>query len=359
MDISTPAQVRARVALAAAIALGALWIGAAFVPAVLWAGVVTIAVEPLRRRILARWPGHNTLAACLITLAVLLVVVVPLVAAVSRAVVEAQSVALWLAEARAHGVPVPLWVATLPYGSAEITAWWNSHLLTAAAASEQIGRLDTDLLVTQSRSLTHSIVRRAVVFAFTIVVLFFLIRDRDAVVQQLERGAERGFGDAGIRLGRQIFASVRGTVDGLVLLGLAQGILMAVIYGFAGVPHPILMGLLSGVASMVPFGLVAILLIALLLLVVNGAITAAIVVGILAFVLNFVIDHFLRPGLIGGTTRLPFVWVLIGIVGGVETIGLLGLFVGPAVMAALVLIWREWVADGDIGAEDEHASASA
>lgn len=71
--------------------------------------------------------------------------------------------------------------------------------------------------------------------------------------------------------------------------------------------------------------------------------------------LNFVIDHFLRPGLIGGTTRLPFVWVLIGIVGGVETIGLLGLFVGPAIMAALVLIWREWVADGDIGVSDDAA----
>jgi predicted PurR-regulated permease PerM len=348
-DTSTPAQVRARVALALAIALGALWIGAAFVPAILWAGVVAIAVEPLRRRLLADWPGHETLVACLITSAVVLIVVVPLVIAISRAVVEAQSVALWLADARAHGVPVPAWVAALPVGSAQITAWWNSHLLTATAASEQFGRIDTDLLFTQSRSLTHGIIARVVVFGFTVIVLFFLIRDRDSIVRQLERGATRAFGDAGGRVGRQIFASVRGTVDGLVLLGLAQGIIMAVIYAFAGVPHPILMGLLSGLASMVPFGLVAILLLALLLLVVKGAMVAAITVGVLGFVINFVIDHFLRPGMIGGTTRLPFVWVLIGIVGGVETIGLLGLFVGPALMAALVLLWREWVASGDIG----------
>jgi predicted PurR-regulated permease PerM len=352
LDNSTPAQVRARVALALAIALGALWIGAAFVPAILWAGVVAIAVEPLRRRLLARWPGHETLVACLVTFAVLLIVVVPLVLAVSRAVVEAQSVALWLAAARAHGVPVPAWVATLPVGAVQITDWWNAHLLTAAAASEEFGRFDTDLILAQSRTLTHGIITRVAVFAFTVIVLFFLIRDRDAVVQQLERGATRAFGDAGGRVGRQIFASVRGTVDGLVLLGLAQGIIMAVIYVFAGVPHPILMGLLSGVASMVPFGLVAILLVALLLLVVQGAVGAAITVGVLGFVINFVIDHFLRPGLIGGTTRLPFVWVLIGIVGGVETIGLLGLFVGPAVMAALVLLWREWVAAGDIGTPD-------
>jgi predicted PurR-regulated permease PerM len=351
LNTSTPAQVRAQVALAAVIALGALWIGAAFLPAILWGGVVTIAVEPLRRRLLACWPGHETLVACLITLAVLLIVVVPLIIAVSRAVIEAQNVALWLADARVHGVPVPLWVANLPIGSAQLTAWWNTHLLTSADAAQQFGRIDTDLLLAQSRTLTHDIVRRVVIFAFTVVVLFFLIRDRDSVVRQLERGADRAFGDAGGRVGRQVFASVRGTVDGLVLLGLAQGIIMAVIYAFAGVPHPILLGLLSGLASIVPFGLVAILLLAVLLLVVQGLMIQAIVVGSLGFVINFGIDHFLRPGLIGGTTRLPFVWVLIGIVGGVETIGLLGLFVGPAVMAALVLLWREWVEVGDIDAD--------
>jgi len=54
-------------------------------------------------------------------------------------------------------------------------------------------------------------------------------------------------------------------------------------------------------------------------------------------------DHFLRPALIGGATRLPFIWVLIGILGGVETFGLLGLFIGPAVMAILVMMWREFL----------------
>jgi predicted PurR-regulated permease PerM len=57
---------------------------------------------------------------------------------------------------------------------------------------------------------------------------------------------------------------------------------------------------------------------------------------------TFVADHFVRPSLIGKTTRLPFLWVLLGILGGVETWGLLGLFLGPAIMAALMLLWREW-----------------
>jgi len=59
----------------------------------------------------------------------------------------------------------------------------------------------------------------------------------------------------------------------------------------------------------------------------------------------FVADHFARPALIGGSTRLPFVWVLLGILGGVESFGLLGLFLGPTLLAVLITLWREFADD--------------
>lgn len=252
-------------------------------------------------------------------------------------------------------MPVAAWVANLPVGSAQLTAWWTNHLATPEGAAEQIGHFDMGTIIEKSKSVGHNIVERAVVFAFTVLMLFFMIRDHDAIGAQLTRAIDRAFGDAGQRIGRQITLSVRGTVDGVVLLGLAQGVFMATLYAFAGVPHPILLGLLSGVGAMVPFGLMAIMVIALGLLVIKGAVLAAIIVGVIGGTMSFVVDHTAKPALIGGATKLPFVWVLIGIIGGVETIGLLGLFVGPAVMAALVLIWREWVADdallGDVTAK--------
>jgi len=58
-------------------------------------------------------------------------------------------------------------------------------------------------------------------------------------------------------------------------------------------------------------------------------------------------DHFIRSALIGSATRLPFLWVLIGILGGVEAFGLLGLFVGPATMAVLFMLWRDFLAGED------------
>lgn len=70
----------------------------------------------------------------------------------------------------------------------------------------------------------------------------------------------------------------------------------------------------------------------------------AVVVAALGFIVVFVAEHFVRPVLIGGSTRLPFLLVLFGILGGAETFGLIGLFVGPALMTVLTMLWAEWIA---------------
>jgi predicted PurR-regulated permease PerM len=64
---------------------------------------------------------------------------------------------------------------------------------------------------------------------------------------------------------------------------------------------------------------------------------------VIGLVIVGIADHFVRPALIGGATRLPFLWVLIGILGGVESFGIIGLFIGPATMAVLVMLWRDFI----------------
>ena len=100
---------------------------------------------------------------------------------------------------------------------------------------------------------------------------------------------------------------------------------------------------MTAVAAMIPFGAPLVFGAASLLLLAKGAALAAAIVFAFGLAVVFIADHFIRPVLIGGSTRLPFLWVLFGILGGVETWGLLGLFLGPAIMAALMLLWREWV----------------
>jgi len=77
----------------------------------------------------------------------------------------------------------------------------------------------------------------------------------------------------------------------------------------------------------------------------SGSVGGAVTVIVVGLVVVGIADHFVRPALIGGSTRLPFLWVLIGILGGAEMLGVLGLFVGPAVMAVIVMLWRDLVED--------------
>jgi predicted PurR-regulated permease PerM len=161
-------------------------------------------------------------------------------------------------------------------------------------------------------------------------------------VLQLRAASRRAFGETGERIGTQMVASIHGTVTGLVLVGLAEGAVLGVAYAIAGVPHPVLLGAVSAVAAILPFGATAACGLAALLLAAYGSLGAA--AGLFAFgaAMSFATDHFVRPVLIGGATKLPFLWVLLGILGGLEVWGLLGLFLGPAIMAALILLWRDW-----------------
>ena len=109
-------------------------------------------------------------------------------------------------------------------------------------------------------------------------------------------------------------------------------------------PHPTLFAAATAIAAMIPFGAALLFCAAAQIVLAAGAVGPAIAIVAVGTVVVFVADHAVRPALIGGATKLPFVWVLLGILGGVETFGLLGLFLGPALMAALHMIWSDWAA---------------
>ncbi len=327
-------------------ALG-LWTLHRYLPALIWAAILAIAVWPMYQRALRRWPPgkHNILLPSAFTLALALVFVIPMVLAFVQAGREVHGVYATIAKARAEGIPPPEWRGHLPFGSQQATVWWDENLTDADSAKRLLRKAQQSDFVSNSGELGANIAHRIVLFGFTLLTLFFLFRDGDRLGTQMLRASERALGSSGERIGRQIIASIHGTVDGLVLVGLGEGFILGVGYVLAGVPHPTLFGLFTAIAAMVPFGAPLVFGIAALILLVQGAVAWAVGIGILGLVVTFVADHLVRPTLIGSATRLPFLWVLLGILGGVETWGLLGLFLGPAIMAALMLLWREWTGD--------------
>ncbi|WP_428533797.1 AI-2E family transporter [Rhodopila sp.] len=339
-------QQGARAALAMLLIGLGLWTLHRYVPALIWAAILAIAVWPLYQRATRRWPPgkHNILLPSVFTVLIALLFLVPLVLVAVQAGREVHGVLDSIAQARSGGIPPPEWLGHLPIGARQATDWWQANLADAESANELLRRARQSQLVSNSGQIGADIAHRAVLFGFMLLTLFFLFKDGEGLGNQLQRASARAFGPAGERIGRQMIASVHGTVDGLVLVGLGEGFILGIGYLILGVPHPTLFGLFTAIAAMVPFGAAVVFGIAALILLIQGSVASAIIIGAAGMVVTFVADHFIRPTLIGSATRLPFLWVLLGILGGVETWGLLGLFLGPAIMAALMLLWREWAA---------------
>jgi predicted PurR-regulated permease PerM len=321
-----------------------LWIEHEFIPALVWAAILGIATGPLYRRIRARFPrfGRGALLPSLFTLAFAVIIIAPISIGIVEAAREWRDAAQWIASARAHGVPAPVWLAHLPLGADQARAWWQTHLATPDATAGQIAHLNATAFA-RGRTLGMDLLHRAVTFAVTLIALFFVLKEQEALVAQLRVAGDKLLGPTGERVASQVALSVRGTINGLVFVGLGEGAVMTLLYWIAGVPHPLLLGALTAVAAMIPFGAALMFGIAALLLLGQSEVGWAIAIVVGGLIVVGIADHFVRPALIGGATRLPFLWALLSILGGVATLGLLGLFVGPGVMAALILLWREFV----------------
>jgi len=352
IDQSARTRKIARLVLTLAIVALGIWVAAGFLKALAWAAIIAIAIDPLYKRAEHRWPAWRaTLLPAAVASGLFLLLIVPIVFGLVQLPREAHLLAGWLETARHDGIPVPAWVAQLPYGRDEITTWWGQALATPAGAEGWIRRLDHSAIA-HSRPFGTAVLRGVITFIFSLVALFFLLRDRDQLLDELALASDRLFGHVGARVARQVLQSVQGTVNGLVLVGLGEGAVLGTAYVFLGVPHAVLLGALTAVGAMIPLGAALFIGIAALLLLGLGQALSAAGVNVFGMVVIGVADHVLRPIMIGGTTKLPFLWVLIGILGGVETFGLIGLFVGPAIMAALILLWRDYVAaatDASVG----------
>jgi predicted PurR-regulated permease PerM len=344
-------QSLARIALATAMILVGLWILFDFLAALAWAAVLATALWPLYHSMLRLLPDRSDRIAgpLLGTALVGVVLIAPLVLLGIGLARESHFVTEFVADARHHGIAVPEWIRQVPLAGPIIANWWSANLSDPAMAEDLIGRVTLHTLTQSARDVGVEVVHRLALFLFTLLTLFFLFRDGDALAERLRGLSDRLIGLRGERIARQMIAAVHGTVNGLVLVGLAEGILLGLVYFAVGLPYPATFGAVTGVAAVIPFAAPVVYLFAGFYLLAIGNTLGGIIIIVFGSVLLFVADHFVRPVLIGGAARLPFLLVLLGLLGGLETMGFLGLFLGPAVMAALVALWREWTEPGHAG----------
>ncbi|MFL9963742.1 AI-2E family transporter [Paraburkholderia sediminicola] len=323
----------------------ALWVVRDFIAVVAWAGVVAIALWPLLRKVERnRWlTGRTTLVAALLTLAIALLVVLPVGVGIAQALREAHDLNEWFKGARENGIAMPEFIERLPFGAQQVSAWWQENLAQPLRDSAAMKGLHSTTVMMLGRRFGARALHAVMVFVFMLVTLFVIFQAGPRLSGSLIKGVRRGFGDDGAELIQRMAAAVRGTVSGLVVVGLGEGALLGVAYFVTGLPHVALLGFVTAIAAMLPFCAPITFGLAALWLLAQGSVAAAVGLAVFGSVVVFVAEHFVRPVLIGNSTRLPFLLVLFGILGGAETFGLLGIFVGPALMTVLMVLWTDLV----------------
>ena len=246
----------ARIALSAALFGVGVYMLSNYLRALVWAAVLAIALWPLFERAAAKVGPRlrGEILPLLFTLAVALIFVVPFAVLGVEAVSEAHNVLDYGKQAEANGIPVPDAVNKLPEKVAQpVTKWWNDNLAHSGWAKDLAEKVDTTSNRELGRNVGRDAVHRVVLFGFALLALFFLFKEGHSVVEQTRSASQRLFGPRGERIGRQVVSSIHGTVNGLVLVGLGEGVVLGVVYFFAGVPHAILFGAFTAVAAMIPF----------------------------------------------------------------------------------------------------------
>ncbi|QNT78851.1 AI-2E family transporter [Entomobacter blattae] len=321
-----------------------------FIPALVWGGIFAIACWPLYKKVKQKWPfynHYNMLFPFLFTTAVAMIFMLPLTWIIVQFVNETKSISTWLTHVQQTGVPIPSWMEKIPVGKNALEHWWTKNLTDPEDLAYFIHNIQ-EWIVAFTTKIGSQVAHRGILFFFSITTLFFLFRDGDTLIRQSIIASRKLFGRQGEAIAQQMIITVHGTVSGMVFVGLGEGIVLGALYAISGTPHPALLGILTALGGMIPFCSYIVIVLVSVLTLLNSSFLIALIVFLLSVVIVFAADHFIRPTLIGGNTKLHFLWVLLGILGGIETWGFLGLFLGPAIMAALDLMWKNWVKEKKI-----------
>jgi len=244
--------------------------------------------------------------------------------------------------ALAGGLQLPPAVLKIP--------WIGEQLRELAARVSQdpnvLGlelRKVADHSINQIVRLIGGIGREAAKMGLTAVSLFFVYKDGQRVSGQLAAALGQVLGPQVDSYRRAIGQTVKAVVYGLVFAALVQGVLVGIGYWAAGVSAPVFLAALTTVAGLIPFAAPTIWGCVCVWLFVKGSTVAGVGLLIWGGIVMGWTDHFVRPLLISREAQIPFLVVLFGVLGGLAAFGLVGLFVGPVILAVLLAIWREWL----------------
>lgn len=176
-----------------------------------------------------------------------------------------------------------------------------------------------------------------------LMTIFFFYRDGISLIKQIRQALSNIIGNRIDDYIDSVGSTTQAVVYGIGLTALAQAILAGIGYYFAGAPSPILLTLMTFVVALIPFGTPFAWMGVSIWLLTQGHTAEAIGLALWGMLVISWVDNLIRPIVISGATKIPFIIIFIGVLGGLTAFGFVGLFIGPVVLAIALAVWREWI----------------
>ena len=337
------------VALAAAVALaiGCFLIIRPFVSSLLWAAILVFCTWPLYVGLIARTGLSRTPAAIIMVVVSFLVLVVPIiwVAPTSRSEIDALQGSI--ERLLAGGLPdITPALGLIPLVGENAVAWWR-NIAGDSGALMAVIRPYAGTIAQTALSFLLSILSGVAELLVAILLTFFFYRDGPAIATRIEAMMERLAGGPRAHHLVQLTGNVtRGVVFGLIGTAVAQGLMTFLGLWLAGVPQAGLLGVVTGIISILPVGAPLVWIPAALWLFSQGSIGWGVFMLLYGGLGISSVDNIIRPWFISKGADLPLLLTLLGALGGVFAFGFLGLFLGPVLLAVGYSVVKDWADHG-------------
>ena len=338
----------------ALLVIGSIVIVLPFLRAILWAMVFAVTLWPYFTKLEKVLGGRTSLAAVVPTLLLALIFFVPMVYVGYKLVGQA-SIALDYGQGLMEkGLgPPPLWLKGLPLAGDRLVRIWQDLSHDTPKLIEMVKPYIKNLLGSMVSAGT-GMVQLILMTVLSLIIFFFVLKEGRSIRISLEKMAVRLAGEKGRRLLFVAGSTMRSVVYGILGAAIVQGVMAIFGLWISGVPNPVFIGMVAGVFSLIPIGLIQVVLLpaAGWLIFYKGQIGWGIFLAIWSFTVIGNIDNVIRPMLISRGAKIPFLVVFLGVLGGLAFGGIIGLFVGATLLAVFYTVLKEWVA-----VEDENSGA--
>jgi len=324
----------------AAIVALSIWFLHGFLHGLLAASVAAIASWPVYQGFAARVRKHmgRSMTAFVFTALITVFVLAPMAFALWALISESHALLGEIAAADQRGLVFPPWLQGMP-----VLGRLQVDLASPGALRGWAERVNATAFLGLAQSLGQFAVKHLLILVFTILLLFFLYDQGESLACDFKRWLRQGIGERTERHVDIVTRAVRACVNSMMALGLFDGFAIGLAYALAGVPRAAVWGAIIGSIAIVPFLGYAVVAALALRTAIEGQAGLAVAALALGWAVLLAGDKVVRPLVTRGGIHLPFVWVLMACLGGFEALGLVGLVIGPVVLALARELWDQRV----------------